>query len=162
MRPSLWVCAVIAVTLFFSVFVIGATPSSGSSNEDRSIMATERWESTADRGKGKGAWTFSKKSDGTVSIAGEWTYVNSITCPFSAGSVNISGPSLLFTVMGTARNSSAPQGYQDSPFTLNIKGELRDGKGTGTYTITFSATGWPPGFSGKWTATRTEGKGVIE
>jgi len=162
MKQYLLVCAIIAATLVFSLFVIWYGPSSGASNDDRSTITTERWKSTLDRGSGKGVWTFSKKADGTVSVTGEWTYVDSVTCPFSGGSVMISGSSFLFTVTGTATNLSAPAGYQDSQFTLEVKGELRDGKGYGTYTITFSATGWPPGISGKWTATRTEGKGITE
>jgi hypothetical protein len=162
MKRYLLVPAIIAVIFVFSVFVIGYGQSSGASNDDRSTIAAERWKSTADRGSGKGVWTFSKKADGTVSVTGEWTYESSVTCPFSAGSVMISGSSFLFTITGTATNSSAPAGYQDSPFTLEVKGELKDGKGYGTYTITFSATGWPPGISGKWTATRTEGKGITE
>jgi hypothetical protein len=162
MKRYLWVCPIIAATLVFSLFVIGHGASSGASNDDRSTITTERWKSTADRGSGKGVWTFSKKADGTVSVTGEWTYESSVTCTFSAGSVMISGSSFLFTVTGIATNSSAPPGYQDSPFTLEVKGELRDGKGNGTYTITFSATGWPSGISGKWTATRTEGKDITE
>jgi hypothetical protein len=39
---------------------------------------------------------------------------------------------------------------------------LRDGRGSGTYAITFSAPAWPSGYSGEWTATRTEGKDVTE
>jgi len=162
MRRHLLVCAVVAVTLVFGLLVIGYGLSRSGSNDDRSTIATERWKSTADRGAGKGVWTLSKKAEGTVSVTGEWTYVGSVTCPFSAGSVMISGPSFSFTVTGTATDSSAPAGYQDSPFTLEVKGELRDGTGNGTYAITFSATGWPPGISGKWTATRTEGKGITE
>jgi hypothetical protein len=150
------VCIVIAATLLFSLFGIGYA------TDDYSIMATERWESTADGSNSKGVWTFSKKSDGGVTVAGEWTYVGSFTCPFTGGSVTISGPSVSFTATGTARNSSAPPGFQDSPFTLEVKGETRDGKGKGTYSITFPTTGWPSGFSGKWQATRTEGGGISE
>ena len=156
------VCTVIGVTLIFSLFVIGYGLSSGSSNADRPAMPTERWKSIVDRGSGKGGWTFTKKPDGTVTVAGEWTYLNSIRCPFTGGSVVISGPSLLFTVTGAAKNPSAPSGFQDSPFALEVKGELKDGKGRGTYTITFSAPVWPSSSSGAWTATRTEGQGVTE
>jgi hypothetical protein len=162
MRRYLLVCSMIAATFVFVLFVIVYGPSSGVSNDDRSTITTERWKSTADRGSGKGVWTFSMKADGTVGVTGEWTYADSVTCPFSAGSVKISGSSFWFTVTGTATNTSAPPGYQDSLFTLEVKGELRDGKGNGTYTISFSATGWPPGISGKWTAARTEGKGITE
>jgi hypothetical protein len=155
MRRYLVVCTVIAATLLFSLFGIGYA------TDDYSIMATERWESIADGSNNQGVWTFSQKSDGAVTVAGEWTY-GGLTCPFTGGSVTISGPSVSFTAMGTARNSSAPPGFQDSPFTLTVKGETRDGKGKGTYSIIFSATGWPPGFSGKWQATRTEGGGISE
>ncbi len=162
MRRYPWVCTVIAVTLVFSLFIIGYGPSRGSSNDDRSTMTTETWKSIVDRGGGKGVWTLTKKSDGTVTVTGEWTYLNSTTCPFTGGSVPLSGPVLLFTATGTATNPSAPPGYQDSPFTLKVKGILKDGRGSGTYTITFSTPAWSSGFSGEWTATRTEGKGVTE
>jgi len=153
---------VIAATLAFGLLVIRHGPSSGGSPDDRSTTTVERWQSMVDRGGGSGVWTLIKNSDGTVTVAGEWTYQSSVKCPFTGGSAALSGPSLLFTVTGTATNPSAPSGYQDSPFTLEVKGELRDGKGRGTFTISFSAQEWPPGFSGKWTATRTEGKGVTE
>jgi hypothetical protein len=150
----------IAATLAFVLLVIGYGPNGGSSAEDPSDTAAERWQSIVDRGGGSGVWTLTKDSDGTVTVAGEWTYQNSIKCPFTGGKATLSGSSFLFTVKGTATNSSAPSGYQDSPFTLEVKGELKDGKGRGTFAISFSAEQWPPGFSGKWNATRTEGKGV--
>jgi hypothetical protein len=156
------VCPVIAITVAFSLLIIGYGPSSGSGPDDRSTTTAERWQSIVDRGGGSGVWTLTKNSDGTMTVAGEWAYQNSVKCPFTGGSATLSGPSLLFTVTGTATNPSAPSGYQDSPFTLEVKGELRDGKGRGTFSISFSAQQWPPGFSGRWTATRTDGKGVTE
>jgi len=45
---------------------------------------------------------------------------------------------------------------------LEVKGELKDGKGNGTYTISFSVPAWPSGFSGEWTATRIEGRNITE
>lgn len=148
-------CTVIAVTLVFSVLLRGYT------TEGSSVIAAERWESIADGGNSKGVWTFSKKSDGVVTVAGEWTYVG-FTCPFTTGSVTISGSAVSFTVTGTANYSSAPPGSQDAPFALDVKGETRGGKGHGTFAITFSTAGWPSGFSGKWQATRTEGGGITE
>ena len=162
MRRYPLVCLRVAVTLTFSLFVIGYELTSGSSNDESSIMTTENWQSIVDRGGGKGVWTLTKKSDGTVTITGEWTYLNSATCPFTGGKVILSGPSLSFTATGTATNSSLPSGYRDSPFTLEVKGELGDGKGSGTYTISFSVPGWPSGFSGEWTATRTGGRDITE
>ena len=158
--PLVWL--LIAVMLVFSLFVIGHGPTSGSSNDESSTKATERWRSIADHDGGKGVWTLTQKSDGTVTITGEWTYLNSTTCPFTGGKVILSGPSFSFTATGTATNSSLPSGYRDSPFTLEAKGELRDGKGSGTYTISFSVPAWPSGFSGEWTATRIEGRNITE
>jgi len=160
-RHSL-MCMVIAVMLIVGVFVGGYGLRSGGAADAGPVVATERWESITERGNGKGVWTLSKHSDGTLSIAGEWAYAGSVTCPFNEGSVTMAGPSFAFTAEGTATNASAPLGYQTSPFALKVEGETRGGKGSGTYAITFSAAAWPPGFSGKWTATRTEGEGITE
>ena len=162
MRRYPLVFTIIAMTLVFSLFVIGSGPSRSSRNDDRPAMTTERWQSIVDNGSGKGVWTLTKASDGTVTVSGEWTYLPSTTCPFTGGRVTLSGSSLVFTATGTATNPSAPSGYRDSPFTLDVKGELKDGGGSGTYTITFSTPVWPSGLSGEWTAKRTEGKGITE
>jgi len=134
----------------------------GYAADDSPAPAAESWESTTERGEGAGVWTFTQQSDGSVMVAGEWTYEDSITCPFSAGSVQISGTAVSFTVRGTATYSLAPPGHQNAPFTLKVKGETKAGLGHGTYAITFNATNWPPGFSGKWQATRIEGGGITE
>lgn len=159
MRQYPLACLLIAVTL---VFVIVYGQASGGGNDESSTLTTETWQSIVDRGGGKGVWTLTKRSDGTLTITGEWTYLNSTTCPFTGGRVILSGSSLSFTATGTAMNSSLPSGYRDSPFTLEVRGELRDGKGSGTYTISFSVPAWPSGSSGEWTATRTGGGDITE
>jgi hypothetical protein len=151
-----WVCAGIALTLAFSLFGIGYAAGDGPA------AATERWESATERGEGAGVWTLSQQADGSVMVAGEWTYEGSITCPFTGGSVQISGPAVSFTVQGTATYALAPSGFQNAPFTLKVKGETSDGKGQGTYVINFNAPNWPPGVSGGWQATRTEGGGITQ
>jgi hypothetical protein len=156
MRQHPWVCALIALTLAFSLFGMGYAA------DDSAAAATERWESTTERGEGAGVWTLSPQADGTVMVAGEWTYEDSITCPFSGGSAQISGPAVSFTVRGTATYSLAPPGHQHAPFTLKVKGETKAGQGQGTYAINFNAPNWPPGFSGEWQATRIEGGGITE
>jgi len=54
MRRYPLVCLRVAVTLTFSLFVIGYELTSGSSNDESSIMTTENWQSIVDRGGGKG------------------------------------------------------------------------------------------------------------
>jgi hypothetical protein len=141
---------------------MGYGQATGGGSDESSILTRESWQSIVDRGGGKGVWTLTKRSNGTVTIAGEWTYLNSTTCPFTGGKVILSGSSVSFTATGTATNPSLPSGYRDSPFTLEVKGELKDGKGNGTYTISFSVPAWPSGFSGEWTATRTGGRDITE
>lgn len=154
----------IGVMLIVGVFILGYGPRSGSAADDNPVVATERWESTTERGSGEGEWTLTKQSDGTLSIAGKWTYMymGTATCPFNEGIVTMEGPSFTFIAKGEATNISAPPGYQTSPFTLKVKGETRSGEASGTYTITFSVLEWPPGVSEKWTAIRTAGEGITE
>lgn len=156
MRQHLWICAVIAVSLIFCSVGIGSTAAASPA------AATERWQSAVDNGTDKGIWTLSKKSDGQVAVSGVWTYMGIVNCPFTGGSVKISGPVLSFLATGTATNTDAPAGYQESPFTLEVKGEATGGKGSGSYTISFTTAGWPQEVSGKWTATRVEGGGITE
>jgi hypothetical protein len=161
MRRHVWVCTVIAVTLIFGWLGIGYAASS-------SAVATERWQWAIDYGNGTGVFTFSKQADGRVVVEGQvvlsaaWEYIGTVTCPFAGGSVTISGPVFSFTAKGTATHSTAPEGYQDAPFTLEVKGEATGGKASGSYTFSFVNMGWPPNVSGKCTATRIEGGGISE
>jgi hypothetical protein len=123
-------------------------------------VSTERWKAHVDNGAGSGIWTFTKKTDGSLGIKGEWVY-DDVSCPFNKGKVSISGTSFTFTVQGTATKASAPLGFQDSAFILDVKGEVRDGKGSGTWAISFSVPSWPMGLAGKWTAIKISGKGVM-
>ena len=131
--------------------------------ESSNTVATEVWESATGDGSGTGEWTIALKSDDSITIEGTWTHVNSgatTTCPFSDGTVTVDGDSLAITVSGTANNPSAPTGYQNSPFELNVAGNTQVGNFTGTFKITFSGTGWPSEISGTTTATRTAGSGI--
>ena len=132
-------------------------------NEELTTIATEVWESETEDGSGSIEWTIELKSDDSITIEGTWTHINSgatTTCPFSDGTVTVDGDSLTITVSGTANNPSAPTGYQNSPFELNVVGNTQVGNFTGTFKITFSGTGWPSEISGTTTATRTEGSGI--
>ena len=155
---------VISVMLVFGVFIVGYGLRSGSAADDNPVAATERWESTTERGGGEGEWTVTKQSDGTLSIDGEWiyTYMGNVTCPFNEGIVKMEGPSFSFIAEGEATNDSAPPGFETSPFTLKVKGKTRSGEASGTYTISFSVPEWPPAMSGKWTAIRAAGGGITE
>lgn len=155
MKRHIVMCIVIGVMFIVGVFILGYA-------DDNPVAATERWESTTERGGGEGVWTLTKQPDGQLGIAGDWTYTGIIICPFNEGSVTMAGPSFSFTAEGTATNASAPPGYQTSPFILKVKGETRSGEASGTYAITFFVPEWPRGMSGKWTATRTAGEGITE
>jgi hypothetical protein len=125
--------------------------------------ATERWQSTVDGGKGTGEWTFTRKADGQVDVSGVWIYDNTVRCPFTTGRVNIASYSAFsFAVKGTAKDSAAPTGYQESQFTLEVKGEAGGDGVRGTYTISFYTTGWPRNLTGKWTASKVEGGGITQ
>ncbi len=156
MRMPPWVCIVVALSFIVGLIGIGYTAAGGAA------VATERWEARVDNGSDKGVWTLSRKPDGQVVVAGVWTYSGTVKCPFTAGAMTISGPVFSFVATGTATNTDAPSGYQESPFTLEVKGEATGGKGSGSYAISFTTAGWPPNLSGKWTATRVEGKGITE
>jgi hypothetical protein len=159
MRKHVWVGTIIAVTLIFGWLGIGYAA-------DSSVVATERWQWAIDYGNGTGVFTFSKQTDGRVVVDGQvvvsvaWEYIGTVTCPFAGGSVTISGPVFSFIAKGTATHSAAPVGYQDAPFTLEVKGEATGGKASGSFTINFLNPEWPPNLSGKWTATRIEGGGI--
>ncbi len=153
MRPLASICAAIAVSLIFLL--------PGAGHAQSPAVATERWQSTVDGGKGTGEWTFTRKADGQVDVSGVWIYDKTVKCPFTTGRVTISSYSAFsFTVKGVATDSAAPSGYQESQFTLEVKGEAGNEKVSGTYAINFYTTGWPRNLSGKWTASRVEGGGI--
>jgi hypothetical protein len=135
-----------------------ATGSGDETTDDGTpeVVATEQWESVTDNGEGWGNWTFSKHPDRSITADGEWNYdLGAIKCPFTKGQVTISGAPISMVVTGTA----VYLGDQTSPFTIIAERTARNGRGSGTYTITFSQTGWSS-FSGVWTATRTSGSGI--
>jgi hypothetical protein len=156
MRRHPWVIVLLAASLIVSV------PGTGSSAAGGPATATERWQARADNGSDKGQWTLAKNAEGQVAVTGVWTYMGTVKCPFTGGSLKISGPVISFVATGTATNTDAPPGYQESPFTLEVKGEAAGGKGSGSYTIHFSTAGWPQDFSGTWQATRVEGTSITE
>jgi hypothetical protein len=156
MRQHPWVGIVVAVS------VIAGLAGSGYAAAGAPALATERWQASADSGTDKGVWTLSKNADGQVAVSGVWTYMATVTCPFTGGNVKFSGPVFSFIATGTATNTDAPPGYQESPFTLEVKGEAAGGRGSGSYAIHFSTAGWPQDFSGKWQATRAAGTGITD
>lgn len=130
-------------------------------------IASENWDTIVDQGAGDGTWEFTMKSDSTVTVDGEWTYntdlygtTYEVKCPFSNGQVTITGTSLSFTASGTAQITASPS--QTSPFTLNVNGTTNNGQANGTWTISFTAQGWPTQLSGTWTGTRTSGSEITQ
>jgi hypothetical protein len=155
MRRLASIGKIIAVLLVFAL--------SGTGHAQSPAAATEKWQSVVDDGKGTGEWTFTRKADGQVDVSGIWIYDKTVKCPFTTGRVTIASYSAFsFIVKGTATDSAAPSGYQQSQFTLEVKGQAADGKVSGTYAISFYTEGWPRNLTGKWTASKVEGGGITQ
>ena len=157
----------LAVLIIFALSFTSCDKDDKATGPSESYIATEEWNSIVDQGTGSGSWKFSMKADSSVIVDGEWIYnidlygTNyEIKCPYTDGQATISGSSLSFTASGTAKFTADPS--QTSPFTFNIEGTTDNGQGSGTYTISFTAQGWPPQLSGSWTATRTSGSGITK
>ena len=124
---------------------------------EASSQKTEHWEYVLDGGQGSGNLTLTEKQDGTVTADGDWVYSYQgadVSGPYSDAPVTIAGSTISLTATGTATNPSAPPGFNTSPFTLSFSGTVINGQGSGTYTITFTAFGWPSSISGNWEGTR--------
>lgn len=107
--------------------------------------------------------TLTKYEDGTITTTGQWTYNYNgatVTCQITEGYATVTGSIVTITGTGTATNPTVPAGYQISPFTLSQTGTMSGGQGSGTFTITFQTTNWPPSISGDWTAQKQSGSGV--
>ena len=130
---------------------------------DASIARTEQWVLILDEGQGSVNCTLTERQDGIITADGNWVYTYqgaTVSGPYTNAYVSIVESSMSITATGTATKPSAPPGYNTSPFTLNISGSTINGQGNGTFTITFSAFGWPDRISGKWEGTRTSGRGI--
>jgi hypothetical protein len=152
---------------YIFLIIIILTISFMSCSKDNSTapatMATEIWESAANDTLGSGNWTINKYDNGSYNINGSWVFSwsgTNCTCPFTNGTFIQFGDSVSFTGNGTANYPAAPQGYQNSPFTLKVNGIANGGNFTGNYEITFSTYGWPQKISGSSKAKRTSGSGI--
>jgi len=157
------ILVLVAVTFGLSGCGGGGSSSTTPSSTPTSatVVATEVW--TGSNGKGDANTTFTKYSDGSIKTTGTWTYNYNgaiVTCPISAGTATITGNNIAFTATGTATNPGAPAGYQTSPFTLQVQGATSGATASGTFSISFSTTGWPGTVSGNWTTTKQSGSGV--
>jgi hypothetical protein len=127
------------------------------------ILNTEQWELILDKGQGRTSLTLFKKDDGTITADGNWEYSylgSNNFGTFIGAQVTISGKSIVLTATGTATNPTAPPGYTTSLYTGVFSGTVFDGQGSGTFTVSFQAYGWPDKFSGNWQGTRTSGSGI--
>ncbi|MDD4637846.1 MAG: leucine-rich repeat domain-containing protein [Bacteroidales bacterium] len=106
-----------------------------------------------------GQQSFEKRSDGTITSSGTWHF-EGVDCPYQDAIVTITGTSFSFTATGTAVNPNAPEGYQTSPFTLQVQGEASNGTHTSTWSISFTTPNWPPTLQGVSLATRKTGRGI--
>ena len=130
---------------------------------EASAAKTEQWKLILNGGQGNGNCTLVKIQDGPFTADGDWSYTYQgqyVSGSYSNASVTIAGSSISITASGTATNPSAPPGYQTSFFTLSISGGACNGHGSGTFTITFTAFGWPSSISGTLEGTRSSGSGI--
>ena len=123
----------------------------------------EQWALILRGGLGYANVTLIQKQDGTIISDGNWGYNyygSNVSGPFVDASVTIAGTSVSIKALGTATSPSSPPGYKRSSYSLEINGTALDGQGTGTFTITFQAVGWPNRISGTWAGKRTSGSGI--
>jgi hypothetical protein len=128
------------------------------------VVATEQWDfimnndtSNHDR------MIYEKKSDATVSADAAWQVADqgeTVQFQTERGVVIVLDTSISATIQGTATYSEAPDGYQNSPFTLTINGTAHNGVSSGAWIMTFSTSGWPSSLTGTFAATRSSGNGV--
>jgi photosystem II stability/assembly factor-like uncharacterized protein len=126
------------------------------------IVASEQWASIMDNDSANhGQITYDKYSDGYIAVNGTW-YAKGATvqCPISGGTATIVDTVISITGQGTATNLTLAVGSQTSAFTANVQGVAKNGKSSGTYSIAFSATGWPSKVEGTYYSTKIIGSGV--
>ena len=123
----------------------------------------EQWALILRGGLGYANVTLIQKQDGTIISDGNWGYNyygSNVSGPFVNATVTIAGTSISIKASGTATSPSSPPGYKTSPYSLKINGTALNGQGSGTFTITFQAVGWPNTISGTWAGKRTSGSGI--
>jgi hypothetical protein len=124
------------------------------------VVATEEWGVVMNNDTtNNGQHTLTKKSDGTITTSGSWTFQGT-TCPFQNAAVTVTDTIFSFTATGIATNPAAPVGYNTSPFTLHVDGITHNGVAQDVWTIGFTTFGWPTGLNGTAVGTRTSGSGI--
>jgi hypothetical protein len=128
------------------------------------IIATEVWEFIMDDDSSNyGETTFEKKSNGSIVARANWHFLYGdvpVECPFENGTVTLADTLMSILANGTATNSYAPPGFQNSTFTLNADGQVANGHSSGLWNIAFSTLGWPASVQGSFLATRKSGSGI--
>ncbi len=124
-------------------------------------LSVEHWDFILTQGAAEGTWTLTGETDGSITVDGVITSPD-VTLIFEDGLVTISGPAFYFTASGIATSSTAPPDSNTSPFTFMVNGTTDNGQGSGGYTLTFTAYGWPEPIESNWEATRTSGAGITE
>jgi len=152
--------------ILYCVFVavmaalFGCGGGDGGSKEAASTVAEEQWSGTTLNGN-SAKITLSKSSDGTITSSGSLSSLfDKVTCPFSSAPVTISGTTISFTTSGTATKEES-SGQITSPFTLRMDADMIYGQTrNGSFTLSFSAAGWPSSVSGSWSAKKLSGSGI--
>jgi hypothetical protein len=134
------------------------TCSSDSSSDSAKVTATETW--TTVMGSSIGSFTLNKLDTGKISMSALWTNGTSNGSAYddaASGTLALNGTTISSASFGgTAKiiGSTATSSY-----TCVLTGTIHSGSASGTYTMTFTASGWPSD-SGTWTATRSSGSGI--
>lgn len=152
--------ALILATGFISIVLSACSASPSSSGGS---TTKETWNVICNSSASNPAYITLTKNGSTVSVSGGWTNNDSGYPMYdnnSSGTATISGTSVTINLSGTA---TYPHLSASSPYTMVLSGTTSSGSGTGSYTITFTATGWSA-YNGTdpWTATRTSGSGITE
>jgi hypothetical protein len=126
-------------------------------------IASEEWGFILDNDSANhGQLNFEKYSN-RITVNGSWRsmYQGSIIQGvISSGTATVADTIISMTLHGTATNLDAPYGHQNSLFTESLGGSAYNGISSGTYSLDFSATGWPSNIQGSFDATRLNGSGV--
>lgn len=157
----------ITLTLTAISYAVGPTNSALSKIADSkssTIVAIEDWTEIMDNNSSNYFnHLFEKSSDGVITTTTKsWQRVMTgvptiIDSTPRTGLVSFDGTNLSFTIQGTATETT---NNTTSPYTLSIAGVGANGKASGTYSISFTNSLWPPTLTGNWVGSKNSGSGV--
>jgi hypothetical protein len=140
----------ISTVVLFSFFLIWCDKNPSTSSDTK----TEKWEAQPTGAEGKGEFTITMDSNGSLSTDGNWYFVyqgDTAKCPYLNGEINIAGAEVTANIGGKATilyNGIYPD---TSDFDLGFNGNFVNGSAQGTWNIAFTKPLWPQSISGDFT-----------